>query len=81
MLEDWGRMVFMYRWASKLQKIAEFMIMVRGEAFSPRGNVQGRRHGKVKQEGVGTDRLVKQGVELNDCAEEFGLGREGDGRG
>lgn len=55
--------------------------MVRGEAFSPRGNVQGRRHGKAKQEGVGTDRLVKQGVELNDCAEEFGLGREGDGRG
>ena len=61
---------------TKLQKIAEFMTVIRGEALSPLWNVQIRGHGKAKREGVGTDGLLEQGVELNDCADEVGLGWE-----
>jgi len=61
---------------TKLQKIAEFMIVIRGEALSPLWNVQIRGHGKVKREDVGTDGLLEQGFELNDCADEVGLGCE-----
>ena len=50
--------------------------MIRGEALSPLWNVQIRGHGKAKREGVGTDGLLEQGVELNDCADEVGLGWE-----
>jgi len=61
---------------TKLQKIAEFLIVIRGEALSPLRNVQIRGHGKAKREGVGTDGLLEQGVELNDGADEVGLGWE-----
>ena len=66
---------------TKLQKIAEFLIVIPGEALSPLRNVQIRGHGKAKREGVGTDGLLEQGVELNDGADEVGLGWERPGSG
>jgi len=52
------------------------MIVIRGEALLPLWNVQIRGHGKAKREGVGTDGLLEQGVELNDCVDEVALGWE-----